>query len=152
MNYSNNVRCDCIKPMERKLFRYLCKQIDYDNIVISQQCTVKNIQDKLLYFKEKYDISWRMIDYYISKWAQIGIIRYERIYGEYVMFIFRIRVWNERDPMKRRIGFYNVPLFSTQISMAPRAPRSAITTRIDIYSDMIPKRCCRLMHKYYMKI
>ena len=55
MNYTNNVRCDQVKPLERKLFRYLCRQIDY-NGVVHDQYVVNNIQEKLSFFKDKYGI------------------------------------------------------------------------------------------------
>ena len=66
MNYTNNVRCDQVKPLERKLFRYLCRQIDYSQFA-HDQYVVNNIQEKLSFFKDKYGIGQNMISYYMAR-------------------------------------------------------------------------------------
>ena len=128
MNYTNNVRCDQIKPLERKLFRYLCRQIDYSGVV-HDQYVVNDIQEKLSFFKDKYGIGKNMITYYIQKWAGKGICYYEKYGQNFKSFHFRFFVSASTIP-RIRITPHN----SNRIACAQ-------LDRIAEYEDMIPSRC-----------
>ena len=123
MNYTNNVRCDQIKPLERKLFRYLCRQIDY----ASGKYIIQDVNSKLIYFKEKYSVGQRMIDYYIQKWNALQICHYENIGKYYYRFRFTPLIIDE-------------PLNSIYFSKSRNE-----FDRILEYKVMIPVRCVRLI-------
>lgn len=128
MNYTNNVRCDQVKPLERKLFRYLCRQIDYSQFA-HDQYVVNNIQEKLSFFKDKYGIGQSMISYYILKWAEKGICCYEKYGKTFKKFYFRFFVSASTIPRIRII-----PNNFNRITCAQ-------LDRIAEYEDMIPSRC-----------
>ena len=85
----SNVRCNDIKPNERKLFRYLIRQIDYKGLdyvknlegVISTSRFLKHIR----HFKESTDVSYNQIYYYLNKWSDRCILK---IYDYCVCFDF----------------------------------------------------------------
>lgn len=78
----SNVRCDGIKPNERKLFRYLIKQQGYDKYsFIDLNDFIKHVR----MFGEKTGISDKQIEYYLIKWAQREILF---VHGNVVMFKF----------------------------------------------------------------
>lgn len=133
MNYTNNVRCDQIKPLERKLFRYLCRQIDY-NGVANDQYAVNDIQEKLSFFKDKYGIGQNMISYYILKWAEKGICRYEKYGKTFNEFCFRFFIDTSTIPQIRII----IPHNTRRITWAQ-------LNRLSEYEDMIPSRCKSLI-------
>ena len=132
MNYTNNVRCDQIKPLERKLFRYLCRQIDYSGVA-HDQYVVNDIQEKLSFFKDKYGIGQNMISYYIQKWAGKGICYYEKYGQNFKSFHFR---------------FYVSDSYISRIKIMPSNSRKITfgqLNRIAEYEDMIPSRSISLI-------
>ena len=56
----NRVRSNDIKPEERKFFRYLIRQIDYNNDTISMTTCNGTIRDHANRFSEKYNIPYRV--------------------------------------------------------------------------------------------
>ena len=132
MNYTNNVRCDQVKPLERKLFRYLCRQIDYSGVVYDQY-VVNDIQEKLSFFKDKYGIGQNMVSYYIQKWASKGICYYEKYGQNFKSFHFRF--------------FIHVSTI-LRIEILPHNSRkitSSQLNRLAEYEDMIPSRSISLI-------
>lgn len=132
MNYTNNVRCDQVKPLERKLFRYLCRQIDYNGVAYDHYA-VNDIQEKLSFFKDKYGIGQNMVSYYILKWAEKGICRYEKYGKTFTKFYFRFF-----------IDISTIP----QIRIIPHNARRITRAQLDRlseYEDMIPSRCKTLI-------
>lgn len=133
MNYTNNVRCDQIKPLERKLFRYLCRQIDYSGDA-HDQYVVNDIQEKLSFFKDKYGIGQNMISYYIQKWAGMGICYYEKYGKNFKSFHFRFFISSSTIRIK-------IPCNSGRISFNQ-------LNRIAKYEGMIPSRSKSLIIRH----
>lgn len=77
MNYTNNVKCDDIKPLERKWFRYLVRQIDYESVKTLGQCKANDMDAHIDHFTGKYGISRKILYYYMTKWIKIGIFAYD---------------------------------------------------------------------------
>lgn len=132
MNYTNNVRCDQVKPLERKLFRYLCRQIDYNGVAYDQYA-VNDIQEKLSFFKDKYGIGQNMVSYYILKWAEKGICRYEKYGQTFNVFYFRFFIDISTIPQIRIIPYNTRRITRAQLD------------RLSEYEDMIPSRCKTLI-------
>lgn len=104
-----NVRCNDIKPNERKLFRYLIRQQGHGKYdFISKNDFVKHVK----IFAEKTGISYKQIEYYLNKWTQREILF---IHGNVVMFKFdKISCYDyynemipERVKRKRRLEVEN---------------------------------------------
>lgn len=72
----NRVRSNDIKPEERKFFKYLIRQIDYNNDSISMTTCNGTIRDHANRFSEKYNIPYKQLMYYLEKWSNIGLYDY----------------------------------------------------------------------------
>ena len=74
----NRVNSNGIKPEERKFFRYLIRQIDYnDDSNVSNMLTCNGtIRDHANRFSEKYNIPYKQLMYYLEKWTNIGLYDY----------------------------------------------------------------------------
>ena len=72
----NRVNSNYIKPEERKFFRYLMRQIDYNNDTINMTTCNGTIRDHANRFSEKYNIPYKQLMYYLEKWSNIGLYDY----------------------------------------------------------------------------
>lgn len=143
MNYTNNVRCDQIKPLERKLFRYLFRQLDYDNLT-GCYCRIKNPNENIIYFIEKYDISTKMVEYYFKKWNSLGMVQYSKSDDKFEEFIFLFETLPVpypdvyvRDYSPRNTKFLIRLNYSSNKYVQVRSK----------YQPMISQRCIRLMKR-----
>lgn len=79
--HCSNVRCNDIKPIERKFFRYLIRQIDYKTVELKYNtgnsvATKLPIRDYCNIFAEKYNIPYKQLMYYLQKWCGYGFYDY----------------------------------------------------------------------------
>ena len=72
----NDIKCDDIKPTERRLFRFLIKQINYSEREESKVKFIKPTSELLEFFSNKYNVSYKKLLYYLRKWNKIGFWRY----------------------------------------------------------------------------
>ena len=119
-NYTQGIRCNDIKPIERKFFRYLIRQINYkeldpkSNIVSLSQ----PVREYANIFATKYNVPYKQLLYYLEKWSNRGIYDYgvsldlgwfENIYElvgictpEYRSDRDRIKVYRDMIPQRVR--------------------------------------------------
>ena len=71
-NYCGNVRCNDLKPIERKFFRFIIRQLDYNNINMYNACTIKTMRELCNQFSDKYNVSYKQLMYYLDKWTICG--------------------------------------------------------------------------------
>lgn len=76
-NYCGNVRCNDIKPIERKFFKFMIRQIDYKtaNHNLSSM-TIRPVRDLANDFANKYNVPYYQLMYYLTKWDECGIYNY----------------------------------------------------------------------------
>lgn len=121
MNYTNNVPCHTIKPLERKWFRYLVRQIDYN--YLSENYIVRLSKPLGFYideFSTKYGIGEKMLYYYMNKWK------------------------------KRKIFYMDNDTFTPILFLEfnkYKASCAALGWNLDIYRFMVPYRVFRLFHR-----
>lgn len=74
MNYTNNINCHQMKPLERKFFKYVCRQIDYNRLVIQSDVVtfIRPMGELVTKFSNKYGIPVKMIGYWLEKWTHYG--------------------------------------------------------------------------------
>lgn len=75
-NYSGGIRCNDMKPMERKFFRYMIRQINYnktDCIKHNMAMVNKTIRYHANYFSDKYNVPYKQLMYYLDKWSYYDI-------------------------------------------------------------------------------
>lgn len=75
MNFTNNVPCHTMKPLERKLFKMMIRRIDY-NSVKENSGVVEFIMpsDEIIEdFVSKYGVPKKMTLNYLEKWYNNGI-------------------------------------------------------------------------------
>ena len=72
----NRVKSNDIKPEERKFFRYLIRQIDYNDDSNSMLTCNGTIRDHANRFSDKYNIPYKQLMYYLEKWTNIGLYDY----------------------------------------------------------------------------
>ena len=119
-NYSGGIRCNDIKPIERKFFRYLIRQINYEELHPSHNMAFVNqdIRYHANRFGDKYNVPYRQLMYYLEKWSNRGIYDYgvsldlgwfENIYElvgictpEYRSDRDRIKVYRDMIPQRVR--------------------------------------------------
>lgn len=77
-NYSGGIRCNDIKPIERKFFRYLIRQINYEKLHPSSNMAIVNqdIRYHVNKFATKYNVPYKQLLYYLEKWSNRGIYNY----------------------------------------------------------------------------
>ena len=77
-NYTQGIRCNDIKPIERKFFRYLIRQINYEKIhpSINMAFVNQDIRHHANIFADKYNVSYKQLMYYLEKWSNRGIYNY----------------------------------------------------------------------------
>lgn len=91
MNYTNNVPCHTIKPLERKWFRYLVRQIDYKYLSENYQIKLSRpLDDYIDHFISKYGIGKRMLYYYMDKWEKRKIFSIDGQEFNYILFVENI--------------------------------------------------------------
>ena len=119
-NYTQGIRCNDIKPIERKFFRYLIRQINYKELdpksnIVSLSQPVREYVNK---FATKYNVPYKQLLYYLEKWSNRGIYDYgvsldlgwfENIYElvgictpEYRSDRDRIKVYRDMIPQRVR--------------------------------------------------
>ena len=119
-NYTQGIRCNDIKPIERKFFRYLIRQINYKELdpksnIVSLSQPVREYVNK---FATKYNVPYKQLLYYLEKWSNRGIYNYgvsldlgwfENIYElvgictpEYRSDRDRIKVYRDMIPQRVR--------------------------------------------------
>lgn len=83
MNYTNNVPCHTMKPLERKLFKMMLRRIDYASVKDDSGIVEFIMPSNIIIedFVSKYGVSQKMALYYLEKWKQNGIYNSGRIYG-----------------------------------------------------------------------
>lgn len=143
MNYTNNVRCDQIKPLERKLFRYLFRQLDYDNLT-GCCCRIKNPDENITHFKEKYGIGINMIEYYFRKWNSLGMVQYTKADGKFKEFMFLIKIIPIPHP-EVAVGYYSP--CNSNFFIGLNYGSNKYTRVRHVYQHIIPQRCIRLMKR-----
>lgn len=75
MNFTNNVPCHTMKPLERKLFKMMIRRIDY-NSVKENSGVVEFIMpsNKIIEeFASEYGVPEKMALNYLEKWEKNGI-------------------------------------------------------------------------------
>lgn len=122
-NYSGGIRCNDIKPIERKFFRYLIRQIDYEKTTqLDRDMAI--IRDSVRYhankFSNKYNAPYKQLMYYLDKWSDKGIYNYG---------------------VTLDLGWFEN--ISKMMGIVTSANQSE-TDRISIYRDMVPQRVKRL--------
>lgn len=77
MNYTNNINCHLMKPLERKFFKTCCRQINYNKVddisnisFINPMCVIAEN------FSNKYGINIKMLERYLEKWERYGFYDY----------------------------------------------------------------------------
>lgn len=82
-NYNNGMRCNDMKPMERKFFRYIIRQIDYKELSMDQSntATIVRIRETTVgeyanRFSTKYNVPYKQLMYYLSKWSVYGFYQH----------------------------------------------------------------------------
>lgn len=124
MNYTNNVNCHQMKPLERKFFKYVCKHIDYEkvNIEYSQHVSfIRPISVLADEFSDKYGIPIKMIKYWLKKWSDYGFYNYGvGIYFGWFEFVDALIL---DIPMKNRWGRDVNKKFRQYIDIVPSRVR-----------------------------
>lgn len=73
MNYTNNINCHQMKPLERKFFKFVCRQIDYNDLSnYNNNLFIRPMYMLVEEFADKYDIPIKMIGNWLEKWEQYG--------------------------------------------------------------------------------
>ena len=84
-NYSRGIRCNDIKPIERKFFKYLMRQVDYEEIQKYQTLETVTLNRAVIcyckLFAEKYNVPLGQLAYYLDKWDRRGIYDYDTSMG-----------------------------------------------------------------------
>ena len=108
-NYTQGIRCNDIKPIERKFFRYLIRQIKYNELNPSHNTAFINqdIRYHTNKFATKYNVPYKQLLYYLEKWSNRGIYNYgvsldlgwfENIYE--IIGIYTPKYRSDRDRIK----------------------------------------------------
>ena len=124
MNHTNNVNCHQMKPLERKFFKYVCKQIDYEkiNIEYSQYVSfIRPMAELVVEFSDKYDIPIKMIGYWLDKWSDYGFYNYG--VGMYFGWFEFVDALILDIPMKNRWGRDVNKKFRQYIDIVPSRVR-----------------------------
>lgn len=70
-----------MKELEKKFFKYCCKNIDY-NLDILSSCKIIMFRKDIIFkdlidtFSAKYNCSKKQLYYYLEKWERIGMVDY----------------------------------------------------------------------------
>ena len=116
-NYSGGIRCNDIKPIERKFFKYLMRQIDYEEIQKYQTLERVGLNRSVIYhcklFAEKYNVPYGQLMYYLRKWQEKKL--YINTTSELV------------------VGVFNLSIILND-------------ARCEVYREMVPARTCRFIN------
>ena len=117
-NYSRGIRCNDIKPIERKFFKYLMRQVDYEEIQKYQTLETVTLNRAVIcyckLFAEKYNVPIGQLVYYLDKWNRRGIYDYDTSIG---------------------YGRFNLTkVFKGELE------------QYEIYREMMPSRTCRFIN------
>lgn len=128
-NYTQGIRCNDIKPIERKFFRYLIRQINYKELdpksnIVSLSQPVREYANK---FATKYNVPYKQLIYYLEKWSDKGIYNYG---------VSSDLGWFEN--IYELVGIHTPPKYKSD--------------RVKVYRDMIPQRVKRIIISEYAKV
>ena len=117
-NYSGGIRCNDIKPIERKFFKYLMRQVDYEEIQKYQTLEVVTLNRAVICYcksvAEKYNVPIGQFVYYLDECERRGIYAYDTSIG---------------------YGRFNLTkVFKGELE------------QYEIYREMMPSRTCRFIN------
>lgn len=100
MNYTNNVRCNDIKPLEAKLFKMVMRRFDYEAFRQSEgkeYTGITSLIDIAGEFADEYGVKFDLAIYYIRKWQKIGIVSRNSVTGQYKMIYRNILTIEDQE-------------------------------------------------------
>lgn len=152
-NYSGGIRCNDIKPIERKFFKYLMRQVDYEEIQKHQTLESVGLNRAVIcyckLFAEKYNVPIGQLVYYLDKWERRGIYDYDTSigYGRFNLSVIlnssRYEVYREMIP-NRTCRFINnaflVGKFNSNKSFINTAHKNIVQSKYDEFESIVRKR------------
>lgn len=154
-NYSRGIRCNDIKPIERKFFKYLMRQVDYEEIQKYQTLETVTLNRAVIcyckLFAEKYNVPLGQLAYYLDKWDRRGIYDYDTSigYGRFNLAkVFedeseRYEVYKEMMPDRTCRFINNVLLvgkFNSNKSFINTAHKNIVQSKYDEFESVVRKR------------
>ena len=154
-NYSRGIRCNDIKPIERKFFKYLMRQVDYEEIQKYKTLETVTLNRAVIcyckLFATKYNVPIGQLVYYLDKWNRRGIYDYDTSigYGRFNLTkVFedeseRYEVYKEMMP-DRTCRFINNALlvgkFNSNKSFINTAHKNIVQSKYDEFESVVRKR------------
>ena len=152
-NYSRGIRCNDIKPIERKFFKYLMRQVDYEEIqkrqTLESVTLIKPVWRYCKLFATKYNVPIGQLVYYLDKWNRRGIYIYDTFisYGRFnlsvILNISRYEVYREMIP-DRTYRFINnaflVGKYNGNKSFINIAHKNIVRSKYDEFESVVRKR------------
>lgn len=125
-----------MKDTERRFFRYLIKQIDYENLGLLWCGLTANLEVFLDHYSETKNVPEGLLWYYIKKWKKFGFVQYDTdLYaGKETTELSFVGLLPIRDPSNNDIIIPDI------VGVSPCTFDIVSYRNIYLYRNIIPKR------------
>lgn len=125
-----------MKDTERRFFRYLIKQIDYENLGLLWCGLTANLEVFLDHYSETKNVPEGLLWYYIKKWKKFGFVQYDTDLhaGKETTELSFVGLLPIRDPSNDELVLPDI------VGVSSRTFDIVTYRNIYLYRNIVPKR------------